>query len=172
MSPTEKGDFRNVFKFHAYSVSKRLFLATAKLVRGLSDVATTNVHAKWIPAIEITLKEAGEWNGWSLGLGRRNPLIWIHYESPLLYMVTKCERIYMVKVVKVCACLTKFEEVITVCIVHCQWCTKESSKCVCVCVWVCICRKTRTLSRHPTLRPWTHHQTWTSADWGASADGC
>ena len=37
------GDFRNVFKFHAYSVNKRLFLTTAKLVRGLSDVATTNV---------------------------------------------------------------------------------------------------------------------------------
>ena len=37
------GDFRNVFKFHAYSVNKRLFLMTAKLVRGLSDVATTNV---------------------------------------------------------------------------------------------------------------------------------
>ena len=31
------GDFRNVFKFHAYSVNKRLFLTTAKLVRGLSD---------------------------------------------------------------------------------------------------------------------------------------
>ena len=55
------GDFHNVFKFHAYSVNKRLFLMAAKLVRGLSDVATTNViHAKWIPAIEITLKEAGE----------------------------------------------------------------------------------------------------------------
>ena len=37
------GDFRNVFKFHAYSVNKRLFLTTTKLVRGLSDVATTNV---------------------------------------------------------------------------------------------------------------------------------
>ena len=38
------GDFRNVFKFHAYSVNKRLFLTTAKLVRRLSDVATTNVR--------------------------------------------------------------------------------------------------------------------------------
>ena len=37
------GDFHNVFKFHAYSVNKRLFLTTARLVRGLSDVATTNV---------------------------------------------------------------------------------------------------------------------------------
>ena len=26
------GDFRNVLKFHAYSVNKRLFLTTAKLV--------------------------------------------------------------------------------------------------------------------------------------------
>ena len=44
--------------------------------------------------------------------------------------------------------------------------------CVCVCVWVCICRKTRTLFRHPIFRSWTHHQTWTSADWGDSANGC
>ena len=41
--------------------------------------------------------------------------------------------------------------------------------CVCVCVWVCICRKMRTLFRYPTFRPRTHHQTWTSTDWGASA---
>ena len=64
------GDFRNVFKFHAYSVNKRLFLTTAKLVRGLSDVAQL-MYAKWIPAIEITLKEVGESNGLALGLGRR-----------------------------------------------------------------------------------------------------
>ena len=43
--------------------------------------------------------------------------------------------------------------------------------CLCVCVWVCICRKTRTLFRH-IFRSWTHHQTWTSADWGDSANGC
>ena len=61
------GDFRNVFKFHAYSVNKRLFLTTAKLVRGLSDVATTNV-CKVDTSNIITLKEAGEWNGWSLGM--------------------------------------------------------------------------------------------------------
>ena len=30
------------------------------------------MYAKWIPAIEIILKEAGEWNGWSLGSSRRN----------------------------------------------------------------------------------------------------
>ena len=41
--PPESRDFRNVFKFHAFSVNKRLFLTTAKLVRGLSDIATTNV---------------------------------------------------------------------------------------------------------------------------------
>ena len=41
-------------------------------------------HAKWIPSIEITLKEAGEWNGWSLGSRqKKHPLIWIHYESDL-----------------------------------------------------------------------------------------
>ena len=28
--------------------------------------------ACWIPMIEIILKEAGEWNGWSLGFSRRN----------------------------------------------------------------------------------------------------
>ena len=34
---TSIGDFRNVFKFHAYSVNKRLFLTTTKLVWGSSD---------------------------------------------------------------------------------------------------------------------------------------
>ena len=75
------GDFRNVFKFHAYSVNKRLFL-TSKLVRICS------MYAKWIPPIEITLKEAGEWNGWSLGLGRRINLN--TYESPLF-----CLRVHL-----------------------------------------------------------------------------
>ena len=37
------GQFCNVFKFYAYSVYKRLFLTTAKLARGLPDLATTNV---------------------------------------------------------------------------------------------------------------------------------
>ena len=43
---------------------------------------------------------------------------------------------------------------------------------LCVCVWMYICRKTRTLFRHPIFRSWTHHQMWTSADWGDSANGC
>ena len=35
---------------------------TTKLAGGLPDLATANVHvhAKWIPAIEIMLKEASE----------------------------------------------------------------------------------------------------------------
>ena len=36
LSVVSIGDFRNVFKFHAFSVNKR-FLTTAKLVRGLSE---------------------------------------------------------------------------------------------------------------------------------------
>ena len=38
------GDFHNVFKFHAYSVNKRLFLMTTRLVKSLPDLATTNVY--------------------------------------------------------------------------------------------------------------------------------
>ena len=37
------GDSCNVFKFHAYSVNKRLFVITAKLAGGLPDLATTGV---------------------------------------------------------------------------------------------------------------------------------
>ena len=37
------GDFRNVLNLYAYSVYKRLFLTTAKLARGLPDLATNNV---------------------------------------------------------------------------------------------------------------------------------
>ena len=59
------GEFCNVFRFYAYSVNKMLFLTT----QNLPDLATTNVYAKWIPAIEIILKEAGEWNGSSLHVG-------------------------------------------------------------------------------------------------------
>ena len=36
------GEFCIVFKFHAYSVKKRLFLTTAKLAGGLPHLATTN----------------------------------------------------------------------------------------------------------------------------------
>ena len=53
------GDFHNVFKFHACSVNKKLFLTTLKLARACrpSNKPTANVHAKWLPAIEITLKK-------------------------------------------------------------------------------------------------------------------
>ena len=65
------GDFRSAFKFHAGSFNRWLFLTTARLLRGLPGVATAN-YAKWIPAMEVALGEAGECNGYSLGLGRRN----------------------------------------------------------------------------------------------------
>ena len=38
---------------------------------------------------------------------------------------------------------------------------------ICVHACVCVC-----VFRHPIFRSWTHHQTWTSADWGDSANGC
>ena len=40
-------EFRNVFKFHAYSVNKRVFLKTAKLAGGLPDLATTNMQIEY-----------------------------------------------------------------------------------------------------------------------------
>ena len=78
------GDFRNVFKFHAYFVNKRLFLTTAKLVRGFSDVATTNVCK--VDTSNRTHIERSRWMKWLItGLRQKKyPLIWIHYESPLL----------------------------------------------------------------------------------------
>ena len=73
------GDFCNVFKFHAYSVNKRLFL-TAKLVRGLSDVATTNVCK--VDTSNRNHIERSRWMKWLItGLRQEKyPLIWIHYE--------------------------------------------------------------------------------------------
>ena len=53
------GDFHNVFKFYAYSVNKTLFLMTAKLA-GACPTWQQLMYAKWIPAIKIVLKEAGE----------------------------------------------------------------------------------------------------------------
>ena len=78
------GDFHNVFKFHAYSVNIRLFLTTAKLVRGLSDVATTNVCK--VDTSNRNHIERSRWMKWLItGLRQKKyPLIWIHYESPLL----------------------------------------------------------------------------------------
>ena len=52
-------DFHNVFKSHAYYVDKRLFLTTAEL-DGACPTYQQLMSAKWIPAIEIILKEAGE----------------------------------------------------------------------------------------------------------------
>ena len=77
------GDFRNVFKLHAYSVNKRLFSTTAKLVRGLSDVATTNVCK--VDTSNRNHIERSRWMKWLItGLRQKKyPLIWIHYESPL-----------------------------------------------------------------------------------------
>ena len=77
------GDFRNVFKFHAYSVNKR-FLTTAKLVRGLSDVATTNVCK--VDTSNRNHIERSRWMKWLItGLRQKKyPLVWIHYESGLL----------------------------------------------------------------------------------------
>ena len=50
---------------HTLLTFYKVVLDNCKACRGLPDLATNNVHAKWIPAIEITLKEAGEWNGLS-----------------------------------------------------------------------------------------------------------
>ena len=82
-SPWRIGDFRNVFKFHAYSVNERLFLTTTKLVRGLSDVATTNVCK--VDTSKRNHIERSRWMKWLItGLRQKKcPLIWIHYESPL-----------------------------------------------------------------------------------------
>ena len=84
------GDFRNVFKFHAYSVNKRLFLTTAKLVRGLSDVATTNVCK--VDTSNRNHIERSRWMKWLItGLRQKKyPLIWIHYESPLFGRAWAC----------------------------------------------------------------------------------
>ena len=70
-------DFCNVFKFHAYSVNKRLFLTTAKLVRGLSDVATTNVCK--VDTSNSNHIERSRWMKWLIaGLRQKKyPLIWI-----------------------------------------------------------------------------------------------
>ena len=78
------GDFRNVFKFHAYSVNKRLFLTTAKLVRGLSDVATTNVCK--VDTSNRNHIERSRWMKWLITWFRQKnyALIWIHYESGLV----------------------------------------------------------------------------------------
>ena len=77
------GDFHNVFKFHAYSVNKRS-LTTAKLVRGLSDVATTNVCK--VDTSNRNHIERSRWMKWLItGLRQKKyPFIWIHYEIPLL----------------------------------------------------------------------------------------
>ena len=49
--------------------------------------------------------------------------------------------------------------------------------CVCVCVMngimsVYLPENEGPCSDHPSFRSWTHHQTWTSADWGDGANGC
>ena len=80
------GDFHNVFKFHGYSVNKRLFLTTAKLVRGLSDVSTTNICE--VDTSNRNYIERSRWMKWLItGLRQKKyPLIWIHiYESGLLH---------------------------------------------------------------------------------------
>ena len=76
------GDFCNVSKFYAYSV-KRLLLTTAKLVWGLSDVATTNVCK--VDTNNRNHIERSRWMKWLItGLRQKKyPLIWIHYKSPL-----------------------------------------------------------------------------------------
>ena len=47
---------------------------------------------------------------------------------------------------------------------------------ICVCGGGCVCECVfagkRPCSDILHFRPWTHHQTWTSADWGDSVDGC
>ena len=57
------GDFHNVSKFQEYPVNKWLFLTITKLA-GACLTSQQLMYAKWIPATEITLKKAGEWNGW------------------------------------------------------------------------------------------------------------
>ena len=87
------GDFGNVFTFHAYSVNKRLFLTT---VRGLSDIATTNVCK--VDTSNRNHIERSRWMKWLITWLRQKkyPLIWIHYESPLftglLELIELCEQ--------------------------------------------------------------------------------
>ena len=58
-------------------------MTTAKLVRGLSDVATTNVCK--VDTSNRNHIERSRWMKWLItGLRQKKcPLIWIHYESPL-----------------------------------------------------------------------------------------
>ena len=81
------GDFRNVFKFHAYSVNKRLLLTTAKLVRGLSDVTTTNVCK--VDTSNRNHIERSRWMKWLITglIGRRN-IYWFEYITKVPYSLT------------------------------------------------------------------------------------
>ena len=68
------GEFRNVFKFDANSVNKRMLLTTAKLARGLPDLATINackMNSSNRNHIERS-RALGEGNGSSLGISRMN----------------------------------------------------------------------------------------------------
>ena len=77
-------------------------------------------------------------------------------------------RLFMIFFVCVCVCHSVCFCLyvcmcVCVCVCACVRACVRACVCVCVCVRVCICRKTRTLFQHPTFRPWTHHQTWTSS---------
>ena len=70
---------------HTLFNNNRLFLTTAKLVRGLSDIATTNVCK--VDTSNRNLIERSRWMKWLItGLRQKKyPLIWMHYESGLFY---------------------------------------------------------------------------------------
>ena len=50
-------DIRNVFKFNVYYVTKRFFIDDPKSYPLEQQLGI--MYAKWIPAMEIILKEAG-----------------------------------------------------------------------------------------------------------------
>ena len=45
------------------------------------------MYAKWIPALETELEEAGEWNGSSLGISRGNIQYNLNTLMKLFYLV-------------------------------------------------------------------------------------
>ena len=86
------GTFVMYSNFMHTLLTKGCFLTTAKLVRGLSDVATANVCK--VDTSSRNHIERSRWMKWLItGLRQKKyPLIWIHYESPLLQIVQKSSR--------------------------------------------------------------------------------
>ena len=77
------GDICNVFKFHAYSVNKKVVLDDRKACQSLPDLATTN-ECK-VDTSNRNHIERSRWIKWLVNRlqQKKYPLIWIHYKSGL-----------------------------------------------------------------------------------------